>query len=402
MEVDMLKPKVCMLLCYLPFLDSRIFECEAKSLLNNGYDVTIIAPRKAGLLFDINGAPFNKKFRERVFYYQGIKVVTYDSERRSLNPVSDPLYQLGIKEDADFYHAHELNSFTYGKAIKQDLQQQRNKEVKLIYDSRQLIPDPFPLQINDHTKQQWHKTLLGNLQEADYVITVSNSIKSWYLAMDPMLSVEVIYNAPPLSKHIMNKNTPNDSFVVVHEGNMSRETFEKVIAITEGSNSGTDVEFKIIGGSRYGETFPVPAHLQNRVHIEQWVDYHTLPATMAGADLGLIDLDPTHSLNNMFAMPAKLFSYLNNGIPVVASKCSDIEKFIKTYQCGLVINKRNPAPADYLQVIHHLRQHPEKWAAMGSNARKVMEEVYNWNHMEKRLISIYQSLGSNQMPYLLS
>ncbi|MDY7043829.1 MULTISPECIES: glycosyltransferase [unclassified Virgibacillus] len=393
--------KVCMLLCYLPFLDSRIFECEAKSLLNHGFDVTIIAPRKDGLLFHVDGKPFSKQFRDEVFYYQGIKVVTYDSEKRSVNYLSDPLYQLGLKENADFYHAHELNSFTYGKEIKCALRQQNSKKVKLIYDSRQIIPDPFSLKINAETKQRWMRTLRDNLKEVDYIVTVSESIKSWYLSIDPLLSIEVVYNAPSLTPNIKKKNGSNHSLVVAHEGNISKETFEKIKAITDFYNEDIDIHFKIIGGPRYGETLSIPKHLQSRIELFGWINYHDLPKAMEDVDIGLIDLDPSHSLNNAFTMPAKLFSYLNNGIPVIGNKCSDLEKFIRTYYCGMVINKRNSSYLDYIDAIQYLHQYPNEWQIMSKNARNVMQETYSWSHMEKRLLAVYQSLVGNRQPYFL-
>lgn len=398
-----LKRKVCMLLCYLPFLDSRIFECEAKSLVKHGYDVTILAPRKNGFLFYIDGKPFSNQFRDEIFHYHGIKVIAYDSEKRSSDYLVDPLFQLGLKEEADFYHAHELNSFSYGKEIKRVLKEQQNKEVKLIYDSRQITPDPMSSKINAETKQNWMKMLQENIKEVDYIITVSNSIKAWYLAINPLLPVEVIYNAPPLTPTIKEKSTSDDSFVIAHEGNISKETFEKIKAITSDYNGKKGIQFKIIGGSRYGnEMLLTPNHLQSRIKLTGWVDYQTLSLAMSDVDIGFIDLDPSSSLNNAFSMPHKLFSFLNNGIPVVANKCSDLEKFIKTHHCGVVIDKLTPSSLDYIEAIKYVEQHPDEWETMRKNARKVMEATYSWEHMENRLLSVYQSLDANSLPYLLS
>lgn len=393
-----------MLLCYLPFLDARVFECEAKSLLKHGYEVTVIAPRKDNFLFDIDGRPFTDRFREKTFHYQGVKVVTYDSEKRTANPLSDPLYQLGLREEADFYHAHELNSFSYGKEIKVALKKQKDKNVKLIYDSRQLIPDPFSLNINGETRKKWMGMLLENLKEVDYIITVSDSIKSWYLSIDPLLPVEVIYNSPPLASSFKARGNGDytQRFVVAHEGNVSKESIEKILSATNSCSKIMDILFKFIGGPRHGESISIPKQLQTSVNLSGWVNYHSLSSVMSDVDIGLIDLDSTQSLNNAFAMPSKLFSYLNNGIPVLVSKCSDMEKFVNTYQCGIVINKLNPAPSDYVKGILYLYRNKPQLKQMSINARKAMEDVYSWNHMEKRLITVYHSFVSNQTQYLLS
>lgn len=397
-----MRQKVCMLLCYLPFLDARVFECEAKSLLKHGYEVTIIAPRKGNFLFDIDGKPITDRFREKTFHYEGVKFVTYDSEKRTEEPLSDPLYQLGLKEEADFYHAHELNSFTYGKEIKVALNRKKGKNVKLIYDSRQLIPDPLTLNIDEKTRKKWMKMLLENIKEADHIITVSDSIKAWYLSIDPLLPVEVIYNSPPLAANFNVKGSGDyrQRFVVAHEGNVTKESIKKILSATESCSKIMDILFKFIGGPRHGESISIPKHFQTSVSLSGWVNYHSLPAAMSDVDVGLIDLDPTQSLNNAFAMSSKLFSYLNNGVPVLVSKCSDMEKFVNTYQCGIVINKLNPAPSDYVKGILYLYRNKPQLKQMSINARKAMEDVYCWDHMEKRLITVYHSLVSNQTQYL--
>ncbi|UFU00042.1 glycosyltransferase [Radiobacillus kanasensis] len=397
-----MKKKVCMLLSYLPFLDARIFECETKSLVKHGYEVTIIAPRKNRFLHDIDGKPFTDRFREKVFKYQGVKVVTYDSERRSDKPILDPLYQLGMKENADFYHAHELSSLHLGKELKVALNKRRGKNVKLIYDSRQLTPDPFSKNLKEAEKQKWQKMLHESLKETDYTITVSDSIKAWYLSFNPMLPVEVIYSSPPLATSFQVKGQNKSRLAIAYEGNVSKETLQKIYAITDSCRKVSDFHFKVVGGLRYGETMSIPNHLQNNMINSGWINYHALPTVLSDVDIGLIDLDSTHSLNNAFSMPGKLFSFLNNGIPVVVNDCSDLKKFVNTYECGIVINKQNPTPAEYVKGIIHLYQNKSKLRQMSLNARKVMEEAYSWEHMEKRLIAIYKSLDSSQTPYLLT
>lgn len=393
-----------MLLCYLPFLDARVFECETKSLVKYGFDVTIIAPRKGGFLLNIDGKPITDRFREKTFHHQGVKIVTYDSEKRAADPFSDPLYQLGIKEEADFYHAHELNSFSYGREIKIALNRKKGKNVKLIYDSRQLIPDPLSVNIDEKTREKWMKMLLENVKEADYIITVSDSIKAWYLSIDPLLQVEVIYNSPPLAANYNVKGSGDyrQRFVVAHEGNITKESSEKILSATESCSKIMDILLKFIGGPRYGESILIPNDIQASVNLSGWVNYLDIPGMMSDVDIGIIDLDSTQSLNNTFAMPSKLFSYLNNGVPVLVSKCSDMEKFVNTYQCGIVINKSNPASSDYVKGILYLYRNKPQLKQMSLNARKAMEDVYCWNHMEKRLIKVYQSLVSNQTKYLLS
>ncbi|MFE3982743.1 MULTISPECIES: glycosyltransferase [Priestia] len=402
MKENKMSKKVCMLLCYLPFLDARIFKNEVKSLLKKGYDITMIVPRKNGYLYNIDGKPFTETFLKPTFLYQGVKVVTYDDSKRTSNPLTDPLYRLGLIEEADIYHAHELSSFYYGSEIKKSLREQKRKNVKLVYDSRQLVPDPFSTKINDKTKTAWYTMLLNSIKEVDYIITVSESIKSWYLSLDPSLPVEIIYNSPPLSSKFNQKGNHDNRFVVCHEGNLSKTTgdINKIFSITDSCRKIMDFQFKIIGGPRYGETIDTPQHLQTNMMFTNWVDYYSLSDVMLDVDVGWIDLEVTHSLNNMYAMPNKFFSYLNNGIPILVNKCSDMEKFIRTYHCGLVIDKVNPTANDYTEALIYLYNHKEELQQMSINARRIMENFYSWEKMEDRLFNVYDSLDSKTTKYL--
>lgn len=123
--------KVCMLVHTHSFLDTRIFQKEAKSLQKHGYEVVMIVPRIKGKLFRINKEPFENELLETSFMYEGIKIVTYDFE--TFKPTvehmqeyidsdtlsfNNPLVKLGLAENADVYHAHEVASLFAGIGIK--------------------------------------------------------------------------------------------------------------------------------------------------------------------------------------------------------------------------------------------------------------------------------------------
>src|SRR5690625_58516 len=241
--------KICMVVAYHPFMDARIFRKEAKSLQKEGYNVTMIVPRQNGHLFDIDGTPFTNSFRNKVFTHEGIKIVTYNWEscENHLNKVlsnenlweaqgfNNPLTQLAIQQDADIYHTHEYLSLFAGVGIKRLMKKQKGKYVKLIYDSHELTPDPLDAKYSEEARKNLQQKLLYMLEEVDYVITVSDSIKSWYLAHKPNLPVEVIYNSPPLAKNYQPKEYHSNNLTVGYEGNFDEKKGikEKIIGITE-------------------------------------------------------------------------------------------------------------------------------------------------------------------------
>lgn len=404
-----MKIKVCFLVTEHPFLDARIFKKEAKTLLKNGYDVTMVVPRINGHLFDIDGSPFTNDFPSQTFIYEGITIVTYERmypekklkllhqnvQSNTHKRFLDPLTQLGLAQDADVYHAHEFFSWYSGIGIKRALST-NGKDVKLIYDSHELVPDPLEKN-SRQTKKLMESMLQLMLSETDFVITVSDSIKSWYLSIDPSTPVEVIFNSPPLANEYQPKDVGNNnSFLAVHEGfiSKSRGNWNKIIEITERCNETMDFRFKIIGGmnKNHQNQLTVPNHLSKQIEIVNWMDYHSIPLEVSTADIGWIDLNLSNSLNHTFAMPNKFFSYLNNGVPVLVNKCTDMEKFIKAHKCGLVIDKMEATAKDYALAITHLFNNKKLLQEMSSNARRAMKETYSWEDMEKKLCDIYNKL----------
>lgn len=403
----MMGKSVCFLVSEHPFLDARIFKKEAKSLVKEGYQVTMIVPRRNGYLFDVDGTIFREKFRKKQFTHEGIKIITYEQlfpERKikhlytnllsaGSKRFKDRLTQLGIAEKADIYHAHEFLSLYSGIGIKRTLSAM-GKNAKLIYDSHELDPDPYEKQAS-RIKKIKRESLQLMLKETDHVITVSKSIQSSFKSMNRELPATVIFNSPRLTPECKPGQGINKELTLVYEGvmNETRGSFHKLMQITEKCNETFPLKVIIIGGSKKPDNpLKIPPHLKDKIKQTGWVDYESVSEAMQGADLGWIDLDAGHLLNHRFAMPNKFFSYLNNGIPVLVNQCKDMEEFIRKYNCGYIVEGFQPTAEDYVQALLYLNSNRGKLPEMSRNARKIMETDYSWDHMEKRLLSIYDSL----------
>lgn len=233
------------------------------------------------------------------------------------------------------------------------------------------------------------------LKETDYVITVSESIKAWFQSMNPQLPAEVIFNSPKLAPDYNPGRGKSKELTLVYEGvmNDTRGSFHKLIKITEMCNKKFPLKIIIIGGNKQSEKpLAVPSHLKSKIKQMGWVDYELLSQKMQAVDLGWIDLDAEHFLNHRFAMPNKFFSYLNNGIPVLVNQCKDMEECIRQFNCGYIVKGTQATPEAYVEALLHLHSNRSKIFEMSQNARKIMETKFSWEHMEKRLLSIYRLL----------
>ncbi|RIX52337.1 glycosyl transferase family 1 [Paenibacillus nanensis] len=392
--------KVCMLVLQHPFLDARIFKREALSLVKLGYDVTMVVPRnKDGLMYDIDGTPFKDRFRSSVFVHKSVKIVSYKAvmpqqahmekaiQSEGYSFFNDPLFKVGLAQNADIYHAHEYHSLYSGVGIKRALQQTRGKNVKLIYDSHE---------ITEGNKVPLLKRMLG---EVDSVVTVSDAMEKWYTDNMPSLHTVTLYNSPPLSASYTPRPVSKDEFVACYEGYMHKDkgSSAKLFEITSLCSRQFPFRFKVLGGVA-GKSLNIPEPIKSNIQLCGWVDYYRIPEYMEDVDVGWIDYDIKASstpINYQVALPNKLFSYLNNGVPVVVNECPEMARFVREHDCGIVIEHPNPTASQYAESFRYLSENREELLRLSHNARKIMSEQYSWEHMETRLAGLYQSLADS-------
>ncbi|GIQ68491.1 glycosyl transferase family 1 [Xylanibacillus composti] len=407
--------KICKLIQHHPFQDARIFKKEAKSLLKAGYDVTIVAPRMNGYLFDIDGTPYTREFLSPSFIHEGVRVVTYEKHQDTLDQIVanvlsgkcttknvNMLIKVGMEQQADVYHAHEYLSLYAGVCIKRELRTQ-GKHVKLIYDSHEFTPDLYA-SIREDKKSKLYSALLEMLKEVDHIIAVSESMKAWYLSINPKLRVDVIYNSPPMLQSRPAKNFLKPHLTVCYEGNVDpkRGSADRILEMTRIANQSMDLRFKIIGGVRSHQSLPIPPDLAHKVIPAGWVDYKAIPQHMADVDIGWIDYKLPYTMNHMFALPNKFFSYLNNGVPILVNKCHEMESFVRRHHCGLVLDNPLPAAADYVNAILYLNRRRDLLQLMSDNAFQIMQDTYAWDKMETILYSVYKRvLKPDYLAYIL-
>jgi glycosyltransferase involved in cell wall biosynthesis len=120
-----------------------------------------------------------------------------------------------------------------------------------------------------------------------------------------------------------------------------------------------------------------------------WVPFEEVPRYLHPADVGVILFQPTH-YNNTIGLPNKLFEYMACYKPVVASDFPEMRKVIVEAKSGLLVDPTDPkAIAD---AIVYLFEHQEEARQMGERGRRMVEERYNWERMEERLVGVYEGI----------
>jgi glycosyltransferase involved in cell wall biosynthesis len=97
--------------------------------------------------------------------------------------------------------------------------------------------------------------------------------------------------------------------------------------------------------------------------------------------------------NHTNSQPNKLFEYMAQGIPIVASNFEMWKAIIEDFHCGICIDPYNPE--EIAEAIQTILQNSKASEMMGINGRNAVLGQFNWDTEEKKLYSVYEFLQIN-------
>jgi len=365
--------KVCILTTVHPALDTRIFHKEAKTLVKNGYDVTLIAQHSKNETVDgikINALPKPKNRIFRILF------------------LTKKAYKIALNEKANVYHFHDPELLLWMPKLK------KKTGAKVIYD----VHEDYPKQI---LSKYWIPKLLRKsiskifdfyerkvVKDFDF-ITVGESVKERLEKNNP--NVEVIKNFPDLDKFRNLTKEPKNSkiFNLIYVGGITKE--RGIIQLVQAMDYLPEyVRPILIGKFSPPELEKEVKDLESfkKVDYLGWVPFDKIPSYLVQADVGIICFlsEPNHIDSN----PNKLFEYMAAGLPVIASNFPLWKEIIEGNKCGICVNPLDPK--EIAKAVEYLIEHPEEAKKMGENGRKAVLEKYNWENESKKLSKIYEKL----------
>jgi glycosyltransferase involved in cell wall biosynthesis len=93
------------------------------------------------------------------------------------------------------------------------------------------------------------------------------------------------------------------------------------------------------------------------------------------------------------AIPTKLFEYMSCGLPVISSDLKHITQFIIPTKSGISFEPNNSK--DLSRKLNYLLSNPQIIEKMGKNARRSVEEKYNWGKDMERMMKSYYKILKN-------
>jgi glycosyltransferase involved in cell wall biosynthesis len=129
--------------------------------------------------------------------------------------------------------------------------------------------------------------------------------------------------------------------------------------------------------------------LADRAHFLGMVPSAEVVPFTGSATVGILSTVPTNQ-NSQLALPNKLFQYMAASVPVVASDFPQIREVIEGSACGIVYD-----PTDVSALAAAIRAYtedPVRAERDGANGRSAVTERYHWDISAETLLEIYRRL----------
>jgi len=366
--------KVCILTTVHPPFDTRIFHKQAKTLVREGYDVTLIAQHDKNEVVD------------------GVKIIALPKPRNRFTRIFGLAwlaFRLALRQRADIYHFHDPELLPVGVILKLFIKR------KVIYD----VHEDVPAQI---LTKHWIPTVFRrplawffNLAEKiaaralDVVIVATEGIAKRFSKHNPI----VIHNYPDLEMLPPTLRSPTTEYerVLIYVGGISRlrgavEMVDALACLSHIGNLHLDLIGRFEPASLEAELQKMPGY--QRVHFLGWLPWVSAWAHAQNALAGLVLFHPAPNHTN--SLPNKLFEYMAAGLPVVASNFPLWKEIVEGNKCGLTVDPLNPK--EIAETIEYLVEHPEERKRMGENGKRAVKEKYNWEQEAKKLLAVYERL----------
>ncbi len=351
--------------------DTRIFFKECTSLANHGYNVSLIVADGYG-----------HEVRSNVAVHDvGVSKGRLDRIRN----VPDRVLAKAVDLDADIYHLHDPELIPIGIKLKK-----LGKVV--IFDAhedlpKQILGKPY---LNRSIRFVLSKILVRYERWAcrkfDAVISATPHILDKFSKINPN-SIDV-NNFPLLGELSNTREWSKKQNEVAYVGGIAK--IRGVEEIVEALNYTQGVHLNLAGDfSDNSLEVKVKNHSAwSKVNELGYLNRQQVKEVLASSKAGLVTLHPV--INYLDALPVKMFEYMAAGIPVIASNFPLWKEIINGAQCGLCVDPLDPKAI--AEAIQYLVDHPDEAEKMGKNGRLAVEEKYNWEIEEQKLLQVYGDL----------
>lgn len=387
-----MKPAVC-IIRFASYPKESHVRRDARSLLEAGYEVYIIASRDKG-----------QKGRETV---DGVRVHRLPiSTRRGSAAVYMWRYSaffilcfltLSVLHLRRRYRVIEVDTMPDFLVFATLLPKLMG--AKVILYLFEAMPELFDAKLR-RTSSNFASRVLRVIERwatryANHVITVNRIHEAIVSARCPVAGkVSVILNVP--KEELIRRATPPRTeargFVLVYHGTIAERygVQTAVEALAKIGDQRQDIRLIVLGEGDYLDelkrlTFDLG--VADRVDFMGWLSFEKMVEILCTADVGLVPLIRDGYTDLM--LPNKLFEYIGLDIPVVASRTNAIHEY---YGEGCLAYYEPDDASDCARAILELYDDPSKRRRIAEEAKRVYASSHRWGLMQQIYTAIYRRL----------
>jgi colanic acid/amylovoran biosynthesis glycosyltransferase len=163
-------------------------------------------------------------------------------------------------------------------------------------------------------------------------------------------------------------------------------------AVAELLRSGKTVSYTVVGDGELKSVLQEQireAGLEKTVHLVGWKSRAEVRELLGQSHI-LVAPSVTAENGDQEGIPNVLKEAMATGMPVVGTLHSGIPELVEENVSGLLVAERDVEAL--ARALSHLTDNPQRWPAMGRAGRKRVEEAFDIDPLNDRLVALYQEL----------
>jgi len=257
----------------------------------------------------------------------------YKSYIKKKYPIKD-VHNLLREYHFDLILANGLDSLIIGHSIA------KRVKAKILFDAHEYEPRQIEDRWFNRTFINPYKDFLCKryLPLIDAMTTSSCGFANEYYKHYGIES-EIIANVPTYKKISLKETDPKNIQLIHHGIAHPSRKLEKMIKIMPLLGKRFNFTLMLMEDNKYLKSLKNLSKktCPGRVLLKNPVSFEKIVPTIANYDVGLVIIEPT-SLKLKYALPNKLFESIMAGLCVVTGSSPEMEKIVKEYNCGFVVD----------------------------------------------------------------
>jgi len=289
------------------------------------------------------------------------------------------LFLLLLWTKTDFLLSNDLDSLTANFLAS------RLKRVPLVYDSHEYFTEVPELINRPRIQKIWTWLEARMLPRIKFAYTVCDSIANVYHEKYGT-DFKVVRNLPQ-AKEIISTKKESDEKLILYQGavNVARGLEQAIRAM----QFIDDAKLVIAGDGDIKselEELVKTEKLENKVRFAGRLPLEKLSELTSQADLGL-SIEEDRGLNYRFALPNKLFDYIQSQVPVLVTNLPEMAAIVTKYNVGEITDSLEPNALS--EKINEALGNAEKRKLWKENLKKASKELV-WENEEKVIQDLFK------------